>query len=109
MFFNKYKEKETLSEVLAYIKTTYGEHYANSNIQLIDYFDAQNVAVSYCQANAIKYIARYGKKDGMNIKDLYKAIHYIVLLIYFSSKKEKFGVAATYSPQLLLEKTIENI
>ena len=35
----------------------------------------------FCQANAIKYLCRYGKKDGKNRKDLLKAIHYIVLLM----------------------------
>ena len=35
----------------------------------------------FCQANAIKYLCRYGKKNGHNRKDLLKAIHYIVLLM----------------------------
>ena len=35
----------------------------------------------FCQSNAIKYLARFGKKNGRNRKDLLKAIHYIVLLL----------------------------
>ena len=35
----------------------------------------------FCQSNAIKYLCRYGKKNGKNKKDLYKAVHYIVLLL----------------------------
>ena len=35
----------------------------------------------FCQANAIKYLCRFGKKDGRNRKDLLKAIHYIILLM----------------------------
>ena len=35
----------------------------------------------FCQANAIKYLARFGKKDGRNRADLLKAAHYIVLLM----------------------------
>ena len=42
----------------------------------------------FCQANAIKYLCRYGKKDGKNRKDLLKAIHYIVLLMSSEDKKE---------------------
>jgi hypothetical protein len=42
----------------------------------------------FCQANAIKYLCRYGKKDGYNRKDLLKAIHYIVLLM--SSEDEEY-------------------
>ena len=41
----------------------------------------------FCQANAIKYLARYGKKAGKNRKDLLKAIHYIVLLMSSEDKK----------------------
>ena len=29
----------------------------------------------------LKYLCRYGKKNGQNRKDLLKAIHYIVLLM----------------------------
>jgi hypothetical protein len=35
----------------------------------------------FCQANAIKYLARFGKKNGRNRADLLKAAHYIVLLM----------------------------
>ena len=37
--------------------------------------------------NAIKYLARYGKKNGKNRKDLLKAIHYIVLLMSSEDNK----------------------
>ena len=39
--------------------------------------------------NAIKYLMRYGKKQGRNEKDLYKAIHYIVLLISSERGKQR--------------------
>ena len=41
----------------------------------------------FCEANAIKYLARYGKKNGKNRKDLLKAIHYVILLM--SSEDEE--------------------
>ena len=40
-----------------------------------------NIDKDFCQANAIKYLCRYGKKNGKNRKDLLKAIHYIILLM----------------------------
>jgi len=43
----------------------------------------------FCQANAIKYLCRYGKKDGKNRKDLLKAIHYIVLLLDSENNENK--------------------
>ena len=33
------------------------------------------------KANAIKYLCRYGKKDGRNRKDLLKGVHYVILLM----------------------------
>ena len=38
-------------------------------------------------ANAIKYLARFGKKNGRNRKDLLKAIHYIILLMSSENNK----------------------
>jgi hypothetical protein len=43
----------------------------------------------FCQANAIKYLARFGKKNGRNRADLLKAVHYIVLLM--NSEDESNG------------------
>jgi len=40
-----------------------------------------------CRDTAIKYLMRYGKKDGYNKKDLMKAVHYIVLLNHFTESK----------------------
>ncbi len=53
----------------------------------MDIFRNMDIDMDFSQANAIKYLMRYGKKKGRNEKDLYKAIHYIVLLI--SSEREK--------------------
>ena len=43
-----------------------------------------DMAEEMCQGTAIKYLMRFGKKDGKNKKDLLKAIHYIILLMHFS-------------------------
>ena len=42
----------------------------------------------FCQAKAIKYLCRFGKKDGRNRKDLLKAVHYIVLLMNSEDQKK---------------------
>ena len=41
----------------------------------------------FAESNAIKYLARYGKKNGKNRKDLLKAVHYVILLM--SSEDEE--------------------
>ena len=84
----KYNEEQILKEVIEYIKSTYNEHYSTDGkgLQAMDIFRNMNTDKDFCQSNAIKYLIRYGKKQGRNEKDLIKAIHYIVLLI--SSERE---------------------
>ena len=79
----KYNEDEILKKIGEYIESTYTEHYSTdkAGFQVQDMLRHLNIDKDFCQANAIKYLCRYGKKDGKNRKDLLKAIHYIVLLM----------------------------
>ena len=79
----KYNEDKILKEIGEYIANTYGEHYSTTKegMQVQDMLRHLDIDKDFCQANAIKYLCRYGKKDGKNKKDLYKAVHYIVLLL----------------------------
>ena len=79
----KYNEDKILEEIGDYIKDTYGQHYAQvkEGVQVQDLLRSCGIDKDFCQANAIKYLARFGKKDGRNRKDLLKAVHYIVLLM----------------------------
>ena len=89
----KYNENTILDDIKAYIDKTYGEHYSTTEegFQVMDILRNLEVDKDFCQANAIKYLMRYGKKNGHNEKDLYKAIHYIVLLISSSQKDKHKG------------------
>jgi len=85
----KYNEKEILQEIHDYIEGTYGQHYVGKNaFQIQDLLHSIDIAVPFCQANAIKYLARYGKKGGANRMDLLKAIHYGILLMHFSEDND---------------------
>ena len=86
----KYNEKEILQEIIEYIESTYNQHYSTDGkgLQAMDIFRHLDTDKDFCQSNAIKYLIRYGKKEGRNEKDLIKAIHYIVLLIS-SERKEQ--------------------
>jgi hypothetical protein len=79
----KYNEKKILQEIIEYIESTYSQHYSTDGkgLQAMDIFRNMDTDKDFCQSNAIKYLIRYGKKQGRNEKDLIKAIHYIVLLI----------------------------
>ena len=84
----KYREDEILNEVKEYIESTYDQHYSTTEdgFQVMDMLRQLGIDKDFCQANAIKYLARYGKKAGKNRKDLLKAIHYIILLMCSDNK-----------------------
>ena len=84
----KYREDEILNEIKEYIESTYDQHYSTTEdgFQVMDMLRQLGIDKDFCQANAIKYLARYGKKAGKNRKDLLKAIHYIILLMCSDNK-----------------------
>ena len=85
----KYAEDKVLDEIADYINSTYDEHYVGNNgVQTIDVWDSLNIADKMCQGTSIKYLMRFGKKDGYNRKDLLKTIHYAILLMYFADQQE---------------------
>ena len=89
----KYNEDKILKEIGDYIKSTYGQHYAQvkEGVQVQDLLRSIGVDKDFCQANAIKYLARFGKKSGRNRADLLKAVHYIVLLMSSEDVTNKKG------------------
>lgn len=84
----KYDEDRILKELAEYIDATYGEHYSQNNkIQTTEYIMSQfEDGVDFLRGNALKYLSRYGYKEGKNRKDLLKAMHYIILMMHYSQK-----------------------
>ena len=84
----KYNEDQIMTNINQYIRSTYNEHYSvdKSGFQVQDMLRHLDIDKDFCQSNAIKYLCRYGKKAGKNKMDLFKAIHYIVLLIDSENK-----------------------
>ena len=95
----KYNEEEIIEEVYRYTKSTYNEHYSTDGkgLQAMDIFRNMNTDKDFCQSNAIKYLIRYGKKQGRNEKDLIKAIHYIILLISSERKDKRTTTGQLYA------------
>ena len=83
----KYNEDKIIKEISDYISNTYTEHYSTTKdgFQVQDMLRHLGIDKDFCQANAIKYLSRYNKK-GRPQDDILKAVHYCVLLYYFSSK-----------------------
>ena len=86
----KYAEDLILRDLEAYINKTYGEHYKTSdNIECFDAWFALGDATTTFRDTAIKYLWRYGKKNGNNKGDLMKALHYVMLTLYRDHYKNK--------------------
>jgi len=81
----KYQEDEGIKDLKDYVASTYQGHYTNqgSNVQTLDLIHSVGDAESFCRSNAIKYLSRYDKK-GQAKRDILKAMHYCLLLYYFS-------------------------
>ena len=82
----KYEEDVILKQAEDYIAKTYELHYTGDKgkMQTLDLIESIGDAEAFCRSNAIKYLSRFGKKDGKNRKDILKAIHYCTLLYHFS-------------------------
>jgi len=81
----KYQEDKGIADLKSYVASTYKGHYTNqgSNVQTLDLIHSVGDAESFCRSNAIKYLSRYDKK-GSAKNDILKAMHYCLLLYYFS-------------------------
>lgn len=78
---NKFNEDTILKRLKVYIDSTYEQHYSSGNIQTTEVTFDSGHGEGFCIGNILKYAQRYGKKEGRNEKDLYKIIHYAVILL----------------------------
>jgi hypothetical protein len=89
----KLKEKkleEILDDVADYMQKIVETGHYGDKIQVVDLLKFTGDLEGFCKGNAIKYIARYGKKTkSTDLTDLYKAIHYIILMIMENEHADK--------------------
>ena len=80
----KFRERELLNEVQAYVDSTYDQHYATDKYQATDIIIDSGHGTGFCLGNVVKYAKRYGRK-GMPEdarKDLMKVLHYALIQLY---------------------------
>ena len=87
---HKYQEDKGIKDLQDYVTSTYQGHYTNKNsdTQTLDLIHSVGDAESFCRSNAIKYLSRYDKK-GSAKQDILKAMHYCLLLYYFSGNTQE--------------------
>ena len=85
----KYQEDKGIRDLKDYVSSTYQGHYTNENsdVQTLDLIHSVGDAESFCRSNALKYLSRYDKK-GSAKRDILKAMHYCLLLYYFSGNTQ---------------------
>lgn len=87
----KYAEDRMIADLKAYIDKTYVEHYMteDQSIECFDAWIALGDSTPTFRNTALKYLWRYGKKNGNNKKDLMKALHYIMMCLYVDHYKDE--------------------
>ena len=85
----KYAEDKILADLKKHLDATYSEHYATEDkgIECFDAWIALGDSTPTFRNTALKYLWRYGKKNGNNKKDLMKALHYIFMCLYVDHYK----------------------
>lgn len=85
----KYNEPALLQELTEYIDKTYGEHYSRDKFQATEFIIDGGHGEGFCIGNVLKYAQRYGKKEGRNRKDLFKVLHYGMIMLYVHDLNEE--------------------
>jgi hypothetical protein len=87
----KYAEDKIVAELKAHLDKTYSQHYKTEehSIECFDAWIALGDSTPTFRNTALKYLWRYGKKNGSNKEDLMKALHYVCMCLYVDHYMEK--------------------
>ena len=77
----EFKEDKVIESLKLYIDSTYEKHYGSGKFQATEVIFNADHGEGFCIGNIMKYAQRYGKKNGYDERDLYKIIHYAIILI----------------------------
>ncbi len=88
--FHMSKWDRVLEDLGNYVKTKEkGNYYGDDKVQVLDLLKSSGDLGSFCRGNAIKYITRAGRKAQSSELDLFKAIHYILIMILENEDADK--------------------
>lgn len=79
----KYNEIDFINELTKHVNKTYVEHYSGK-IQPVEFVMSNASTLDYLRGNVIKYTYRFGAKNGANPEDLYKACHFLMMMLKYS-------------------------
>tara|TARA_R110000868_G_C10967024_1_gene769218 strand:- start:7040 stop:7747 length:708 start_codon:yes stop_codon:yes gene_type:complete len=81
-----YSEGKFLDELRTHIDKTNQTHYAGP-VQPTEFIMSHASSLDFLVGNVIKYTFRFGKKNGYNKEDLFKAAHYLSMMAHFADEK----------------------
>lgn len=86
----KYSEHDFMTRCMEHIDQTYVAgstkgHYTGE-IQSTEYIMSKATTFDFLTGNIDKYISRFGKKNGYDVDDLYKAVHYLMMMAHYAEK-----------------------
>ena len=84
----KFNENELIQELKEYIDSTYSAHYSRNKFQSTEFIIDCGHGQGFALGNVLKYVQRYGKKDGYNRADLMKVLHYALIALYNHDHEE---------------------
>jgi len=81
----KYDEDQFVMGLKEHVDSTYSSHYGGT-VQPVEFIMSNSETLDYLKGNVVKYVYRYGKKNGSNVQDLYKAVHFIMMMAKYSKE-----------------------
>ena len=85
----KFNEGALIAELQQYIDDTYSGHYSKNKFQSTEFIIDCGHGEGFALGNVLKYVQRYGKKDGKNRADLLKVLHYALIALHVHDEEQQ--------------------
>ncbi|MDA8977627.1 DUF3310 domain-containing protein [bacterium] len=78
----KFNEAGLINEFQEYVDSTYSAHYSKNKFQSTEFIIDCGHGEGFALGNVLKYVQRYGNKNGYNRADLMKVLHYALIALH---------------------------
>ena len=95
----KFNEGELVQQLKEYIDATYDGHYSKNKFQSTEFIIDCGHGEGFALGNVLKYVQRYGKKNGKNRADLLKVLHYAIIALSVHDEEVEKRVLQSIDPQ----------
>lgn len=99
----KFNEGELVQQLKEYIDATYDGHYSKNKFQSTEFIIDCGHGEGFALGNVLKYVQRYGKKNGKNRADLLKVLHYAVIALSVHDQEIDKRVLKSIEPAVDLD------